>query len=373
MAAEPVEYVASCTQTMNGGILIPGTDTCLRIGGEVRADYFFDDPQGNGDTTVFDTTALLKFDARTRTEYGTLRSYIELTVETGDGAEASKAFIQLGGLTAGYAGSAYRFFDASYSAPIFTSVYAANHTTNRLSYTQLLGEGVYATLSAEDAGRARTAISPVYFAPLFTAGYGGQEWPDLVAAIGVNQSWGRAQIMAAAHQVRYAPAVATIGGAVLETFEDEVGFAVGAGVGINLPFAYGGHVAAEVNYAEGAMRYLGILEQDAFVYDTTGAFTFIAETSSGWSVASELQVGLSHSMAATVFATYVDYNAPSFVVADYTSLIVGALVGYEIVPGFAAGVEIAYEHRISDVRPALVVQSEERDTITGGLRLKRVF
>jgi hypothetical protein len=242
-----------------------------------------------------------------------------------------------------------------------------------LSYTQLLGEGFYATASLEDPGRARTAISPVYFAPLFTAGYAGQEWPDGVVAIGVNQSWGRAQIMAAAHQVRYAPAVATIGGAVLATFEDELGFALGAGVGINLPFAYGGHFAIEVNYAEGAMRYLGILDQDAFVYDTTGAFTFVAETSKGWSMASELQFGLSRSLAATLFATYVDYDAPSFVVADYTSLIVGGLIGYEIVPGLAAGVEIAYEHRVSDVRPAAVVVSEERDSVTGGLRIKRVF
>ena len=39
--AEAVEYVKVCTEFGEGFFYIPGTDTCLKIGGEVRADYRF--------------------------------------------------------------------------------------------------------------------------------------------------------------------------------------------------------------------------------------------------------------------------------------------------------------------------------------------
>ena len=39
--AEAVEYVKVCTEFGAGFFYIPGSDTCLKIGGEVRADYVF--------------------------------------------------------------------------------------------------------------------------------------------------------------------------------------------------------------------------------------------------------------------------------------------------------------------------------------------
>src|SRR3954453_13697455 len=77
--AEAVEYVKVCTEFGEGFFYIPGTDTCLRIGGEIRADYrFFDtsfdkDAGGishNNDAYDFSTEGRMKFDARTQTEYG---------------------------------------------------------------------------------------------------------------------------------------------------------------------------------------------------------------------------------------------------------------------------------------------------------------
>ena len=40
--AEAVEYVKVCTEFGEGFFYIPGTDTCLKIAGEVRANYHFD-------------------------------------------------------------------------------------------------------------------------------------------------------------------------------------------------------------------------------------------------------------------------------------------------------------------------------------------
>src|SRR6478672_13889911 len=71
--AEAVEYVKVCTEFGEGFFYIPGTDTCLKIGGEVRANYRFQD-RDDRDTDVvrFGSEARLKVDARTATEFGTL-------------------------------------------------------------------------------------------------------------------------------------------------------------------------------------------------------------------------------------------------------------------------------------------------------------
>src|SRR3977135_2833767 len=92
--AKPVQYVKICSLYGDGFYYIPGTDTCLKIGGYVRVQAEtkagasgqvigtggmlgsgrFD----NEDTNDYNYTirAVATFDARTQTEYGTLRSYI---------------------------------------------------------------------------------------------------------------------------------------------------------------------------------------------------------------------------------------------------------------------------------------------------------
>ncbi|NLS02830.1 porin [Rhizobium sp. P32RR-XVIII] len=79
---EPVEYVRVCDAYGTGYFYIPGTETCLNIGGYVRFDVGF----GAGD--AFKNNAADDWDARTRahinviaksdTEYGTLTSAIIL-------------------------------------------------------------------------------------------------------------------------------------------------------------------------------------------------------------------------------------------------------------------------------------------------------
>ena len=78
--------------------------------------------------------------------------------------------------------------------------------------------------------------------------------PDLVANLRVDQAWGSAQVMGALHQV-----AALYYGATEGTGHpsDKLGFAVGAGIKLKADMiAKGDYFEAEVDYTQGALRYL---------------------------------------------------------------------------------------------------------------------
>ena len=85
--AKPVQYVKICSLYGAGFYYIPGTDTCIKIGGFVRAESElqcrrFVQPLSAGINALDDrglnfantrARGVATFDARTQTEYGTLR------------------------------------------------------------------------------------------------------------------------------------------------------------------------------------------------------------------------------------------------------------------------------------------------------------
>ena len=87
---EPMEYVRICDVYGAGFYYIPGTETCLKIGGLVRYEIGFSD---NDDGWDKETLARLKFDARSETEYGTFKRYIEIQASTGGGGHFDGAFV----------------------------------------------------------------------------------------------------------------------------------------------------------------------------------------------------------------------------------------------------------------------------------------
>ena len=123
---EPMEYVRVCDAFGTGFFYIPGTETCLKIGGFVRFQVGFARDEvaasvangglgmgyGNGITTQSDwdafTRAQVTFDARNDTELGTLRSFIALQADSdneadgGGGLGVDEAYIELGGFKVGY-------------------------------------------------------------------------------------------------------------------------------------------------------------------------------------------------------------------------------------------------------------------------------
>ncbi|MEJ6781432.1 porin [Aminobacter sp. Piv2-1] len=81
---EPMEYVRICDVYGAGFYYIPGTETCLKIGGLVRYEIGWAD---NDDGWRKTALARLKFDARSETEYGTFKRYIEVEFKNGGGSD----------------------------------------------------------------------------------------------------------------------------------------------------------------------------------------------------------------------------------------------------------------------------------------------
>src|SRR3712207_8454807 len=66
--AAPVEYVRVCSTYGSGFFYIPGTETCLRVGGRVRAEYIYVEPESRLDDTIgFRARGRIQLDARTAT------------------------------------------------------------------------------------------------------------------------------------------------------------------------------------------------------------------------------------------------------------------------------------------------------------------
>jgi hypothetical protein len=280
---------------------MPGTDICLKIGGYVRAETTYHSngnfgagPTGgdlNNRTTnefVMRARAYITADAREQTAWGTARAYVAVGVATTDVGNSltpsilgfNRAFIQWAGITAGITQSFYDFYSA---AAVGYRAYLPSSDTGDAgwwlwAYTAQLGNGLSASISAEQrrtsqilgftGGTAAVASTPVFLNGSLVigtqtagtlGGYGGLQSPDIVGNIRLDQTWGSAQIMAAAHEVN--PVYyGTSGTAALPTTGhagDEWGWVAGAGLRVNFPFiAQGDYFQAQVNYTQGGLRYL---------------------------------------------------------------------------------------------------------------------
>ena len=290
--AKPVEYVKVCNLYGAGFYYMPGTDTCIKIGGYVRAETTYN---SNGNFTAgptsgeVNTRATSNFvmrargyitaDARDQTPYGTARAYIAVGLASTDTGAAftpsslgfNRLFLQWAGITAGIAQSFYDFYS---SAAVGYRAYNPSSDTGDSGwwlwgYTAQLGNGVTATISAEQRRTTQIldnaatvlggGVASLLAVTSNTAGYAGIQSPDIVGNIRVDQTWGGAQLMAAAHEVNglyygtAAPDVVTVTGHP----GDQWGFAVGAGLRLNTPMiAQGDFFQTQVNYTQGAMRYL---------------------------------------------------------------------------------------------------------------------
>jgi len=304
--AKPVEYVKICSLYGAGFYYLPGTDICVKHGAYVRFQPYWNaggasatnGPFGGsaGQQTAFTGTnndlilrsrAIYTMDARTQTEYGTLRAYILIgyTVDsigqTATSLYATRGFIQFAGFTLGRATS---FYDI-WSVPANSYFAVASSDTGDggdivAGYTFQFGNGFSATLAAEDQRKlvtTNTSISAVGVNPFLVGGVPSNDtantrWPDVVANLRVDQAWGSFQIMGAVHDVSGAYFAATNANGTCATLafggtltgdlacgrpDDELGFAVGAGGIFKIPMPTGltDIASFQVNYTEGASRY----------------------------------------------------------------------------------------------------------------------
>ncbi|MBP0578607.1 porin [Labrys sp. LIt4] len=399
---EAVEYVKVCSAFGEGFFYIPGTDTCLKIGGEIRAKYYAFGGTGynrNDNRSAFDTQARVWFDARTETDWGLLRSYFQINADSnrlvgrggGDGARndftIDKAFIQFGGLTAGYAHSFFGFYDNEYGDTLEGNYYAQTKTVNLLAYTAQFGGGFSATLALEDGRDHRVGSGPSTPVDINGTLYGyrdgGQQVPDVVAQLRWDQSWGSLAVQAAGHQSRSGTgySVDTNDDGIADTDvvvrrSNKYGYAVGATGLIKIP-AIDGWFVVEGQYADGALDYLGagntfVSQSDRFV-NAAGR----VDAGKGWSITGELGGRITPQLQAVLVGSYIDTTYDRY--SDLGDLgikefTISGNLTYTIVKGLKVAGEVGYthgkvDHRVVDPVPG----HNDYDNWLAGMRITRQF
>ena len=200
LKAKAVEYVKVCSLYGAGFYYMPGTDTCIKLGGYLRAEIVANgnsvatgNTSGAGGANNRFTNAYtwrsredLTVDTRTATEYGVVRTFFDATFTwtsdtyAGQGTGATVyspigaisapnnanaggvaggtlgvyyAYIQFAGFTMGKAVSQFSAPWANYPGNNFDGLVGGGGTVtgvNQFTYTAQFGNGVSGTLSAQD-------------------------------------------------------------------------------------------------------------------------------------------------------------------------------------------------------------------------------
>ena len=193
--AKAVEYVKVCSLYGAGFFYIPGTDTCIKLGGYLRVDTTFnggvygapawsgDIGQGNRYRDYFAARSrmALTVDTRTATEYGVVRTFGQadlqfstlgnntanpnsLATNLGNNAQlldtpgggyvaVEMVFIQFAGFTFGKSASAYATPWHGYPGNNNSFLLGGHDTVtgvNNIQYTAQFGNGVSATIGLDD-------------------------------------------------------------------------------------------------------------------------------------------------------------------------------------------------------------------------------
>ena len=251
--AKAVEYVRICSAYGAGFWYIPGTDTCIKLGGYFRADVTFNgsihgQPAWSGDLGQQNryrdyftdrSRMALTIDTRTASEYGVVRTFVQgnfqfstqasstvnpalftgspttgavtnLLGGPGEGYVATEyIFLQFAGFTFGKSASAYATPWQGFPGNISSFLLGGQNTdtgVNNIQYTAQFGNGVSGTIGLDDpVVWDRTNVYNLSLALNATLGgsnvYAGVRAPDIVGNIRVDQAWGLFQISADAHEV----------------------------------------------------------------------------------------------------------------------------------------------------------------------------
>ncbi len=169
-APAAVDYVKVCDAYGAGFFYIPGTETCLRVKGRVRASVNYNNyggslakAAGKADNVTFRADAYVGFDARTASDLGVVRSYFEVETnsdpDVGKGINLSQAFIQVGYVTVGRQDEVadgdglYGINDSTWGPGDFTST-GASVLVDNLGGGFFIGAGAY----AKDDGTATSTV-----------------------------------------------------------------------------------------------------------------------------------------------------------------------------------------------------------------------
>ena len=312
--AKAVEYVRICSLYGAGFFYIPGTDTCIKLGGYLRAETAFNSTNYSGAysgqlgahnrlSNYYSARSRqsLTVDTRTATEYGVVRTFFDATLSWTSGTYAGnglggtvysaaaqsggfggvgnpsdgglgggslaikKAFIQFAGFTMGRSVSAFDAQWVNYPSNNFDGLVGGGGTdngVNQFTYTAEFGNGVSGMLSAQDPvafmqsgllNLTGATASGMLGGTNGLNNLAGTRAPDLIAVLQVDQAWGIAKLSAAAHNNH----AGYYGGSEPTGHpNDNWGWAVQGALQIkNIPTGAGDVVNLQAVYTDGATRY----------------------------------------------------------------------------------------------------------------------
>jgi hypothetical protein len=369
-------------------------------------------------TTAFSSRLALNFDARSNTEYGLLRGFAQFAMFRGESsgyatsagntagvnshpratlATLERAFIQFAGFTFGYSASFFNFYqgDVNLLGNIST---ARAHATNLFAYTASFGSGFSATISLEDRKTSEignqdavfdavanatgaVALAQRPFSGIGGLTYGQMDVPDIVANLRVDQGWGSAQLMGALRQIKdygFGGATSGVTGATSPTAAagDKWGFAIGAGLRINLDMLARGDVLwLQATYADGMLGYVlnngngdgiianrnstngpfnlsqagnvGFAYRDAVVSGVAGGApgvgNAVIRTTTAWGIAGGFRHFWTPALRSAIFGNYAKVDAPAVsTLPDFTMWSVGVNTIWSPVRNLDLGVEVVY-------------------------------
>ncbi|UVK44545.1 porin [Mesorhizobium sp. AR07] len=354
---EPAEYVKICDVYGAGYFYIPGTETCLRIGGYIRYDV------GAGDLGSFDGAKAgdvrsgkeqgtwykkARFSLKTwtgqETELGTLKTYTETRFNFSNdqaaefpndaynsGVSLNFAWIQLGGLRVGKDESAFNTF-IGYAGNVIqdTLVPYGNFDTNVIQYYFDAGNGFSAVASLEEGSGATGTIDSYV--------------PHVVGGVKYTQGWG-----------------AITGVAAYDSNYDE----------------FAGKVRLDVNVSSAlALWVMGGYGTTSHLEETfptaalpAGGRGFYKQWGGHWAIWGG---GTYKFNEKTSFNAQVSYD-------QWKNLGVAANIAYDIVPGFTVTAEVDYLNagRFSDFgsdpQNLNWTGANKKSSIGGMLRFQRSF
>lgn len=351
---EPVDYVKVCDAFGAGFHYIPGTETCLKFSGRVRAEIGVMGSDAHDDDDKLDTSFLnsnfeLVVNASSMTEVGMVVGQFAISGSNEGDVALGDAWISIGeNILVGRETSRYDF-GGGYG--IYDGLYV-DEGINQFTFIMPFGNGVSMTLGLEDGRDRQAEIHEVVYDTLTsvvlpilndsgtTSNIAGMEIPDVVASLRISQGWGSAQVSGALHQLRYGDAIFATGTGSYAEGDTDWGFAVQAGVELNVGTA--SKVKLVGGYADGALAYIGgagtvFADAEAQYAGTKSVANFRGlDTNTGWYVLGAAQHGFGGGLTGSLTGAYHDFDEQAEL------WMISATLEYEVVENLLVSVAGQY-------------------------------
>jgi hypothetical protein len=333
---EPAEYVRVCDVYGAGFYYIPGTETCLRVGGFMRYqvdmgnefEILVEDPTapgtfvpGRGESDYgWQKQAIfsVQLDARTETELGTLRAFLDARLQHGSLVSLDKAYLSLGGLTIGRASNAFDFdFGGEQD-------FLGDGTFNVVQYTFNAGNGFSATISIDDD--SDVISGPNAFDDGVDNSFSGA---DFVPNVSANIQYAAGPL-----------ALGLYGAYDNDTEEGTVKFLGAYSFSDADKLSIGAYYASGATYVFGSQANLDPLTATAGVY--RNSLSIWGE----WSVQGEYKHTFNEKLAASLGVVYIDNFQHADADVDFWR--VGTTIDYTPVPGFLVKTNLNYNKFTGD-------------------------